>query len=130
MLALLLSLCTIMPCVTVAGDSVVIQVALADNASPVVADSVEFYIDMASQASIKKAVVAKVPGTTTARFAYALTAWSVGQTKGGQIGARYKAAAGASDWTFSPTNAWTYTRQALPAAPEADKLTVQSVGLN
>jgi len=121
-------------CAPVAGDSVVINVALADNTTPqvVAVDSVEFYIEITAigQTSIRKQKVAKQAGTTTARFAYALSVWSVGQTRSGLVGARLGNAAGWSDWTFTGANSWSYTRSGPPAAPESGKVTVESVELN
>jgi hypothetical protein len=125
--------------VTVAGDSVVVVVALADNAAPqaVGVDVVEFYADIAGggTAGIRKVVVAKQAGTTTGRMAWPLSGWTANQTKSGQIGARLGNVEGAvtawSDWTFSAAGAWSYTREVpAPSAPEVDKVTLQSAGLN
>jgi hypothetical protein len=127
------------PSVTVAGDSVIVVVALADNAVPQAAgvDVVEFYADIAGggTANIRKVVVAKAAGVTTGRLAWPLSAWTANQTRGGQIGARLGNTEGVvtawSDWTFSAAGAWSYTREVpAPAAPEVDKVTLQSAGLN
>jgi hypothetical protein len=59
------------------GDSVVITVTLIDNVAPqpVSVDSVGFFIDRTGCLSCQKTLtVAKQAGTTSARFAYPLSA--------------------------------------------------------
>ena len=122
--------------VTVAGDSVVIVVAVADNATPqtTTVDSVGIRIDRVNCISCPRSVtVAKVAGVTSARFAYPLSMWTPNQTWSGKIGARLahveEGEVAWSAWT-DVTNGWTYTRTVpTPNAPEAGTVT-SSVGLN
>ncbi len=126
------------PVVTVAGDSVLVTIALTDNATPqaVSVDSVEFYCEitgMVGGGRTKK--VAKVAGTTTATLAYALSIWAPNQTKGGKYGARLgHTESGVTAWsayTYVTSPGWSYTRTvAAPDAPETLKVSNPSTSLN
>jgi len=125
----------------VAGDSVIIELELADNAAPqpVAVDSVKFHVDLGATAGgapiLQRTVtVAKASGTTSGRLAYALDSiWSGGAlvTKGGRIGSslcRNGANPACSTITWKGTTAspaWTFTLdQRPPNPPESATLTL------
>lgn len=121
------------PSVAVVGDSVIITVSVAANATPqtVAVDSVGIRIDRVNCISCDRAVtVAPGAGVTTARFAYPLSMWAPNQTWSGKIGARLahveEGLVAWSAWT-DKSSGWTYTRTVpAPAAPEAAALSAQS----
>ena len=123
--------------VAVAGDSVVITVALVNNATPqtVTIDSVGFYVDRTGCFSCPMTqTLVKQAGTTTARFAYPLSAWGPNATLGGAVKVRLaQVEAPVTAWsaytTFAP--GWSYTRTVpTPAVPDANAISVPAVGLN
>lgn len=128
----------------VAGDSVIVTVKTVDNATPqpVSVDSVGFYVEIdrgvvGGITDVKTIAVAKIVGTTTGRFAYPLSLWGPNAELHGRVGARYgrtNPEGGAtlwSGWTYTSNTGWSYTRDLrAPNAPEAGKVSTQSVGLN
>ena len=126
--------------VTVAGDSVILVVAIADDLGPQPAgvDSLAVAASLGEGAFELAQRVAKVAGgPTLVRFAWHLDLWAPGQTRGSDI----RVQAGNADalcpggvcWIAPETvgPAWSYTRLALvPNAPPASAVTVESVGLN
>ncbi len=124
--------------VTVAGDSVVLVVAVADNATPqaVSVDSVAARADIGAFGSELARTVVKSAGVTTIRFAWAKANWGANQTRGSTIkvklGRIAAGCAGGVCWSAETTGpTWSYTLDATaPAVPEAGAITVQSVGLN
>ena len=126
--------------VTVAGDSVIVTVAVADNASqPVAVDSVRFYIEIdrgviGGITDTMTATEAHTAGTTTHRFAYPLSLWGAGQTLGGRVGAmngRVAAGCGGvcwSGWSYSANPGWSYTLDAT--APDAPSGISATAALN
>jgi len=129
--------------VTVAGDSVIVTLSLADNtaAQPVSVDSVEFTVTLTPVgASSTKTVRVAHGSPSTASVAYPLTLWAPGQTLGGPVTVRLgrinAACAGGVCWSTigqygsGSAWAWGYTLDTqAPNPPENGKLTV-SAGLN
>lgn len=120
-----------------AGDSVIITVALIDNAAPqpVSVDSVGFFIDRTGCLSCQKTLtVAKQAGTTTARFAYPLSSWAPNETKTGPVKVRLAhVEAPVTAWTAYTQLAtgWSFTRAVpTPAVPDANAISVPTVVLN
>ena len=126
------------PTVAFAGDSVLVTVAVADNAAPqaVTVDSVEFYVEITGLINGSRSKrVAKVPGTTSAVLSYSINTWSPNQTRGGKYGARLghteSGVTAWSAWTYVTSPGWSYTRViAAPAQPDSTKVTNPSTGLN
>ena len=124
--------------VTVAGDSVVLTVAIADDlgSQPVSVDSLLVRADIGAFGSELVARVAKVAGeVTVARLAWDKAHWAPNQTRGSAIrvtAGHVGDCAGGVCWgpeTEGP--AWSYFRDATaPVAIPAEAITVQSVGLN
>lgn len=140
MLSVLALCCALIlpPTVTVGGDSVVVTVSVADNASqPVSVDSVGFYIEItgAGSSGIRVASTAHVAGVTTHRFAYPLTLWAPNQTLSGIVGSRLGHVEGAvvawSNWVYTTAPTWSFTRTVpAPNVPAAGTITASPAALN
>jgi hypothetical protein len=135
--------CIEVPCVTVAGDSVIVVVAVADNATAqtVAVDSVEVtahFTPDPTKTQVKR--VAKSAGSTSVRFAFPLTLWTPGNTRGGPVSVRLgriAACTGGVCWSGETMKgshgawAWSYLLDATAPAPaEVLKITVTPAALN
>lgn len=139
LLALAVALTPPQVTVAVAGDSVIVTVAVADNAAaqPSSVDSVGVYIEITGlgASSIRTATEAHVAGGTMHRFAYPLSLWTPGQTRSGIVGARLGHTDGTaavwSEWVYTTAPTWSYTRGAVaPNPPEAGTVSAATATLN
>jgi hypothetical protein len=137
LLAVLVALCgpcePVMYSTTVAGDSVVLDVAIDNTQLPANTDSLQVLTGIGVfGGNLTKTVVKAAGATTTVRFAWHRTSnWSVGQTRGQKIEIRgghitdIPDACGANQsacwgvWTDGPVWSWTFDASPPAAIPAA-----------